>query len=55
MEWINSFLSNEWLVLVTSISLLCLVFSWAALKAYLTHLAKMRRIKALFGKKNDGY
>ena len=48
MEWLSRILSQEPTVLALSITLVVSVFIFAARKAHLNHLAKMKKIDDSF-------
>lgn len=48
MEWLSKILSQEPTALIISISVVVSIFLFAARKAHLNHLAKMKKINDSF-------
>ena len=48
MEWLSRTLAQEPTVLVISITVVVIIFIFSARKAYLNHLAKMKKIDDSF-------
>jgi hypothetical protein len=55
MEWLSTIFSKESVILIISIVILIVIFSFAAKKAYSTHLLKMKKIQTLFDNKQDKF
>lgn len=51
MEWLNNILSQEPIVLSLSIVAVITIFIFAARKAHLNYLAKMKKIEESFNRK----
>lgn len=51
MEWLSNSLSQEPLVLFSSIGIVVTIFIIAARKAHLNHIAKMKKIDDAFNSK----
>lgn len=48
MEWLSKTLSQEPIILLISISVIVTIFIFAARKAHLNHLSKMKKIDDSF-------
>jgi len=53
MEWLQNALSQEPLVLFISISIIVSVFAFAARKAHINHLERMKKIDETFNPKEN--
>lgn len=53
MEWLKSALSQEPFVLLVSISIIVSIFAFAARKAHLNHLERMKKIDETFNPKEN--
>ena len=53
MEWLQRALSQEPLILFISISIIVSIFAFAARRAHINHLERMKRIDETFNPKDN--
>ena len=55
MEWLQNILTQEVFILIFSISLIVSIFAFAARRAHINHIERMKKIDETFNPKDNLY